>query len=111
MHPYNFDHMRDLELKEILLDYDKDQDGLISFIEFLGEGEGQLCWGVRGGQRGGLARIPVDVNKDQDGLISFTEFLGEGEGQLCPGGGGAAGEGMIQVHTVCILFHARNVNN
>ena len=42
MHPYNFDHMRDLELKEILLDYDKDSDGLISFIEFIGEGEGRF---------------------------------------------------------------------
>ena len=42
MHPYNFDHMRDLELKEILLDYDKDSDGLISFTEFIGEGEGRF---------------------------------------------------------------------
>ena len=40
LHPYNHDHMRDLELKEILLDYDKNKDGAISFDEFLGDAEG-----------------------------------------------------------------------
>ena len=42
LHPYNHDHMRDLELKEILLDYDKNKDGAISFDEFLGDAEGYL---------------------------------------------------------------------
>ena len=40
LHPYNHEQMRDLELKEILLDYDKNKDGAISFEEFLGNGEG-----------------------------------------------------------------------
>ncbi len=50
LHPFNHAGMRDLELKEILLDYDKDKDGSISFEEFMGEGE---WWGWVGGRVGG----------------------------------------------------------
>ncbi len=41
LHPYNFEDMRDLELKEVLIDYDKNKDGTINLEEFLGDGEGE----------------------------------------------------------------------
>ena len=41
LHPYNYEHMQDLELKEIMMDYDKDRDGVVSFDEFIKNEEGK----------------------------------------------------------------------
>lgn len=38
-HPYNYAHMHNIEVERVLREHDKDKDGLLSFKEFIGEGE------------------------------------------------------------------------
>lgn len=39
LHPWDHPHMRDLEMKRAMQDYDKNKDTAISFDEYLGDGE------------------------------------------------------------------------
>lgn len=37
-HPYNYEHMHQIELQRVMKDHDKNNDGLLSLEEFLGDG-------------------------------------------------------------------------
>lgn len=36
-HPYNYEHMHQIELQRVMNDHDKDKDGFLSLQEFLGD--------------------------------------------------------------------------
>lgn len=67
-HPYNYEHMHNIELQRVMNDHDKNKDGLLSLEEFLGDNNQDKEWEIVEKER----FQEYDTNKDN--LLNFDEI-------------------------------------
>lgn len=67
-HPYNYEHMHDIELGRVIVDHDKNKDGYLTFAEFAGDSSGDKEWEIVEKER----FEEYDTNKD--GLLDKKEI-------------------------------------
>ncbi|XP_045159992.1 calumenin-B-like isoform X1 [Mercenaria mercenaria] len=67
-HPYNYEHMHNIELQRVMNDHDKNTDGFLSLEEFLGDSSHDKEWEIVEKER----FIEYDTNKDN--LLNFDEI-------------------------------------